>query len=311
MRCDLHVHSKYSGALTLPILSRVVRECYSEPAAVYETALVRGMDLVTLTDHDSIEGALQLAGRPDFFVGEEVTCELPGGRELHLGVFDITENHHATIQRRRHDAESLFGYLTEERIPFCVNHLFSPLTGRREVSDFHLALAHAPLIEALNGMLPTQSNEFSRRVGRAWGLAPVGGSDAHDLAGVARTYTTVPRATSKEEFLEGLRQGLTVPAGKVGNHARLIVAVFSVAFGALVEGATHALRSPAEAARFAALLATLPALALVPLISLAKFTKERLGAATFYRRFLASQPVLPEMSRPKILGRGLALGGGR
>ena len=83
MRCDLHVHSKYSGALTLPILSRVVRECYSEPAAVYEIALARGMDLVTLTDHDSIEGALQLAGRPDFFVGEEVTCGLPGGRELH------------------------------------------------------------------------------------------------------------------------------------------------------------------------------------------------------------------------------------
>ncbi len=101
MRCDLHLHSKYSGPLTLPILSRFVRECYSEPAAVYETALAHGMDLVTLTDHDSIEGALQLAGRPDFFVGEEVTCELPGGRELHLGVFDITEAHHATIQSPR------------------------------------------------------------------------------------------------------------------------------------------------------------------------------------------------------------------
>jgi predicted metal-dependent phosphoesterase TrpH len=311
MRCDLHVHSKYSGALTLPILSKVVRECYSEPAAVYETALARGMDLVTLTDHDSIEGALQLAGRPDFFVGEEVTCELPGGRELHLGVFDITEDLHAAIQSRRHDAESLFAFLTEARIPFCVNHLFSPLTGRREVSDFHLALAHAPLIEALNGMLPAQSNEFSRRVGRAWGLAPVGGSDAHDLAGVARSYTTVPRARNKEEFLAGLRQGLTVPAGKVGNHARLMVAVFSVAFGALVEGAAHALRSPAEAARFAAVLAALPALALVPLISLVKFTKEKLGAAAFYRRFLASQPALPVISRLKILGRGLALGGGR
>jgi predicted metal-dependent phosphoesterase TrpH len=311
MRCDLHVHSKYSGPLTLPVLGRIVRECYSEPAAVYEAALARGMDLVTLTDHDSIQGALELAGRPDFFVGEEVTCALPEGRELHLGVFDITEGQHATIQTRRHDAESLFAYLTDERIPFCVNHLFSPLTGRREVSDFYLALAHAPLIEALNGMLPAQSNEFSRRVGRAWGLAPVGGSDAHDLAGVARSYTTVPRARRKDEFLAGLRQGLTVPAGKVGNHARLMVAVFSVAFGAFVEGAAHALSSPAEAARLAALLATLPALALVPLVALARFTKEKLGAAAFYRRFLASQPALPDISRPKILGRDLVLGGGR
>jgi predicted metal-dependent phosphoesterase TrpH len=311
MRCDLHVHSKYSGPLTLPILSRIVRECYSEPAAVYETALARGMDLVTLTDHDSIEGALQLAGRADFFVGEEVTCELPGARELHLGVFDITEAHHATIQSRRRDAESLFAYLTEERIPFCVNHLFSPVTGSREVSHFHLALAHAPLIEAMNGMLPAQSNEFSRRVGRAWGLAPVGGSDAHELAGVARSYTTVPRARSKEEFLAGLRQGLTVPAGKTGSHVRLMVAVFSVALGAFVESASHALRSPAEAARLIALTATLPALGLVPLVTLVRFTKEKLDAAAFYRRFLASQPTLPDISRPKMLGRGLALGGGR
>src|SRR5258708_24292894 len=146
------------------------------------------------------------------------------------------------VHTRPHDGESLRAHLTEERIPFCVNHLFSPLTGRREVSDFYLALAHAPLIEALNGMLPTQSNEFSRRVGRTWGLAPVGGSDAHDLAGVARSYTTVPRARSKEEFLAGLRPGLTVPAGQVVNHPRLMVAVFSVAFGALVEGRGHALR---------------------------------------------------------------------
>jgi hypothetical protein len=59
------------------------------------------------------------------------------------------------------------------------------------------------------------------------------------------------------------------------------------------------------------LTATLPALGLVPLATLVKFTKEKLDAAAFYRRFLASQPTLPDISRPKMLGRGLALGGGR
>src|SRR6185503_12063049 len=71
LRCDLHVHSRHSGPATLPLLGRLADECYSEPEQVYEQARRRGMDLVTLTDHDTIEGALRLAGRPDTFVSEE------------------------------------------------------------------------------------------------------------------------------------------------------------------------------------------------------------------------------------------------
>jgi hypothetical protein len=62
MRCDLHVHSWYSGRADLPVLGHVGRECYSHPEDVYEAATRRGMDPVTLTDHDGIEGALFLAG---------------------------------------------------------------------------------------------------------------------------------------------------------------------------------------------------------------------------------------------------------
>ena len=50
MRCDLHVHSKCSGLVNLPVLRRFGRECYSAPQSVYEQARRRGMDLVTLTD---------------------------------------------------------------------------------------------------------------------------------------------------------------------------------------------------------------------------------------------------------------------
>jgi membrane-associated phospholipid phosphatase len=73
MRCDLHVHSWYSGRADVPVLGHVGRECYSDPGDVYEHARRRGMDLVTLTDHDSIEGALRLAHLPATFVSEEVT----------------------------------------------------------------------------------------------------------------------------------------------------------------------------------------------------------------------------------------------
>src|SRR5689334_12673590 len=131
MRCDIHVHSYYSGFVNQPVLRHLGRESYSQPEEIYQTAKRRGMDLVTISDHDGIEGALQLAGRPDFFVSEEVTCVLdsrgPGPtRILHLGVLGISEKQHEGIASRRTDAERLMAYLDEERIPWCVNHPFSP-----------------------------------------------------------------------------------------------------------------------------------------------------------------------------------------
>ena len=66
LRADLHVHtchSKVCGTLTFLGSS----DCYSAPEEVYRLAKARGMDLVAITDHDSIDGALELLSsvRPD------------------------------------------------------------------------------------------------------------------------------------------------------------------------------------------------------------------------------------------------------
>ncbi len=105
LRADLHVHtchSKVSG--TLPFLGS--RDCYSTPADVYRVAKARGMDLVAVTDHDSIDGALELLdARPDatdVIVGEEVSCTLPDGAIIvHLGVYGMTEPLHRKVQSLR------------------------------------------------------------------------------------------------------------------------------------------------------------------------------------------------------------------
>ena len=94
MKCDLHVHTVHSGMCTVPLLNRICRESYSGPQEVYETLKQRGMDLVTVTDHDSINAAEALRRHPDFFLSEEVTCRTPRGTELHMGVYDIAERDH-------------------------------------------------------------------------------------------------------------------------------------------------------------------------------------------------------------------------
>jgi predicted metal-dependent phosphoesterase TrpH len=307
MRCDLHVHSWHSGPADLPVLSLLGRECYSDPRAVYDQALTRGMDLVTLTDHDSIQGAVELLSLPNTFLSEEVTVLLPAGRQLHLCAFDITEAQHEGLQRRRTDADALFAYLAEERIPASVNHLFSALTGRREVSDFHLALDRVGLIEALNGAMPEAQNEYARLVGRAAGKAPVGGSDAHSVASVGRAFTTVAGARSREDFLEGLRRGLTVPAGQSGSYARLTADVVRIFAAGYVEGARGAIAGLRPALRFAATLALVPLLPLIPLVTAALHLRERRFGNGFFRRFEASwgAPIAPVRKAPLSSGAAL------
>jgi predicted metal-dependent phosphoesterase TrpH len=72
VKLDAHVHTVYSGYTSIEPLARIVRESYNSVEGVYRRARARGMDLVAITDHDTIEGALTIAHRPDVIVGCEV-----------------------------------------------------------------------------------------------------------------------------------------------------------------------------------------------------------------------------------------------
>lgn len=312
MRCDLHVHSRFSGAVSLPLLRHVGYECYSEPREVYDAARRNGMDLVTLTDHDSIEGAVGLLSLPGTFVSEEVTCLLPGGRELHLGVYGIHERQHENISRRRQDPEALFAYLAEQGIATAVNHLFSALTGRRALEDFDTALAGASHVEVQNGMMPAATNGFARRAGMDAGLAQVGGSDAHTLPSVARAYTQVRGARSVEEFLAGVREGRCAAGGESGSYVRLTADVVRVFAGGCAWNARHMFDGPRQAVVAALMLGLIPALPLLPFVTAALHVREHAFARRFFRRFQsAPRPVRrPKPGpAPAPLGNRLLIGG--
>jgi predicted metal-dependent phosphoesterase TrpH len=285
MRCDLHVHSWYSGRAGVPVLDHLGRECYSDPLEVHERARVRGMDLVTLTDHDTVEGGMRLAHLPECFLSVELTVHLEAGRQLHLNVFGIAEPQHAQLQARRRDPEALFAYLAEQRLPAAVNHLFSALTGARELADLRLPLGRLPLIETRNGAMPPGHNEAARQVGRVVRMAPVGGSDAHSLAHVARAFTCVPGARTKQEFLAGLRAGLCVPAGRSGSYARLTSEVARI-FAAGYAETWHELRRgeapPLSLAASAVMLSLLP---LIPIVTLAIYGHELAFGRRVFRAF--------------------------
>jgi len=281
MRCDLHVHTRHSGMCNIPVLNAVCRESYNEPAAVYEKLKRLGMDLVTITDHDSIDAVEVLRSHPDFFLSEEVTCRLPSGTELHMGVYDITERDHVELQRRRHDFESLAAWLIERELFFSANHVFSSLTGRRRLADFELFESFFPAIETHNGHMLRRANRNAAALADFAAKAEVGGSDAHVMASVGCAYTIVPRAATKEEYLHGLRRGLGKVRGDTGSYWKLTRDVLSI-------GASMAREIPWTTPVVAALGL------LVPLVILGNYTIESVFARWWMACYLEARTLRME-----------------
>jgi len=267
----MHVHSVHSGRSTLPVLGRFCRESYSPPEAVYQTLHQRGMDLVTLTDHDSIEGAESLRSRTDFYMSEEVTCTAPSGTELHVGVYGITDRHHFELQRRRNDLPRLSAYVCEQRLFASINHPFSSLTGNRHQDDFQW-FSIFPGAEVLNAHLAQDNNLLAKRFAEQCGQIGLGGSDAHTLASAGSAWTEVPGARNREEFLAGLRCGRGRVGGKSGTYVKMMCDVFRIAAAVMA------------AKPWCAALA--PLLATVPALTLTNFTVERWFAQKWARIIL-------------------------
>jgi predicted metal-dependent phosphoesterase TrpH len=271
----------------VPLLKRICRESYNDPQAVYETLKQRGMDLVTVTDHDSIDAVEALRRHPDFFLSEEVTCSTPSGTEIHIGVYGIEEGQHCQLQRRRNDLFALVSYLQEEGLFFSINHVFSSLTGRRTEFDFALFEQFFPGIETLNGHMPVSSNDCAAKLARRWCKAAVGGSDAHTLAALGLTYTEAPAATGVATYLDALRQGHSTVCGTSGSYFRLTVAVLEIG-----------LRMVGER-MWAAILT--PLLVAIPFVTLVNYFEEVVFADKWARRVMTP---IEDLLSAKYLPRG-------
>lgn len=237
-RADLHVHSRHS---TFPHFRRLrLRSSYSDPVAIYRTARARGMDLVTITDHDTIDGCLEvldrLGERPDFMISEEVEAFLPEiGQKFHLNVFDIDEEQHRDIQKLRGDFQELAAYLHRRRILASFNHFIDTfaLTPPQE-TVLQEILSRFDLFEVRDGTRPASYNRVMERIlwearqgGEQKGF--IGGSSAHTLRRVGATFTA-SAARSRAQFLDDMREGRTLVFGRDGTTLSLAADVYGVLF---------------------------------------------------------------------------------
>jgi len=253
-RMDMHCHSRASNAPVIAALGFIdMPECYSPPEKVYEQAIARGMDLVTITDHDSIEGALELheRGFQNFVIGEEVTVFFPEDRcKLHVLVWGLTPEQHEQIGSLglRDDVYAFAHWLHECNLPHSFAHPLYVQNGK--LTAWHLERAallfkgwetlngahsglHRSVVERYIGALtPGRVLALQRKHGlnsvwtRIWQKSVTGGSDDHGLLNIGRTWTGVlgdhgEKITEPREFLRRVMAGRSVVGGQAG-HASLL-----------------------------------------------------------------------------------------
>jgi len=261
VKVDLHVHSSHSDApYSWFLRSGNAAECYTPVDHVYAIAKRRGMDLVTLADHDTIEGALQLCERHpgDTFVSVEISARFPeDGCIVHVIAVDITETQHHELQALRRNVYELVGYLNAERIGHFWCHPLSQVNGRLRREHLERGLLMFGALEIRNGTrdpvheryLVDVTSRLTPDVLAGWAerhpqtpwmvrdgrYGYVGGSDDHGSLAIARAYTSFVGERSGAGLAAALRAGATEPAGDSGSGTTLAHNCYGVVAGYLHE----------------------------------------------------------------------------
>ncbi len=253
-RADLHCHSDASNKTGEAALNMIgCPESYSRPQEVYAQALRRGMDFVTITDHDSQEGVLQILDMPATLVGEELTCWFPeDGCKMHILVYGHTPEQHADLQRLAPNLYDVAEYFETHNLAHSVAHPIYRQNDKLERWHLERLLllfksfeclngAHSPLHrEAFEPLLESLTQTEIKRLSRVHHLRPrwpepwkkgrTAGSDDHGLLNIGRTWTEFPQdVTTPEQVLQAIREGRTHPGGEAGSSVKLAHTFWGVA----------------------------------------------------------------------------------
>ena len=230
-KCDLHIHSRFSARSEEWLFRRFdFPDSYSDPRELHRQLLERGMDFVTITDHNTIDGCLEIADLPKTFISEQVTTYFPQDPcKIHILVWGLTEKHHADIAIVRDNIFSLQRYLQSGRIAHAVAHPLYSVNGKLEASHLERLILLFKHFEGVNGLrdallselaqvlfkslTPDKIDEFAERHNlepthrEPWKKILVGGSDDHGGKFIASAFTETQPADSAEKFLAHVRSG--------------------------------------------------------------------------------------------------------
>jgi hypothetical protein len=200
LRVDLHLHSDFShdGKSSLDELVARAREC--------------GLDRIALTDHNTIEGALNIVQmEPELAIAGEEIKTLEG--EV-IGLFITSRVSPFLAAEDAMDFIHGMGGLT---------YLPHPLDRRRSNFRPERVVDLAPrvdIIETYNPWCDAAANEAAARLADELGKVTATGSDSHSADELGRSWMEMEPYASPEDFLEKLRYARHVVTASSGTGRR-------------------------------------------------------------------------------------------
>jgi glycosyltransferase involved in cell wall biosynthesis/predicted metal-dependent phosphoesterase TrpH len=237
-RADLHCHSTASEVSKLGVQRALgLPECATPPEEVYSLAKRRGMDFVTITDHDTIDGVLSIADRPDVFISEELTARFKGeGQAVHVLCYGITPDDHEWLQAHADDVEVVAAYLREQEITCALAHPFYAVEAPLQPRHRRRLAQLFDVWEVRNGSRAPELNHPAAIYVETHGGVGVGGSDDHAGVDIGRTWSQTPFAPGPAEYLAHVRAGRVEARGDQGSAAKWAHAAMALAVRALGRG---------------------------------------------------------------------------
>jgi glycosyltransferase involved in cell wall biosynthesis len=252
-RCDLHVHSIHSTDTGNYALRRArLGESYTPPRRVYDVCRRRGMTLVTISDHNTLAGALEIADLPDTFLSVEVTTRFPeDDAPLHVLVWGLTEEDHRDLQPFRPSVYELVDFLAERGLAHALAHPLYRMGPPLTASHVERMMLLFGTWEGRNGARPRSSNLLGERLAAAvtpayleklaerhdleprhyGAIALTGGSDDHGGLDIATTWTEAP-VSGPDSFLQAIRTGTCEARGAHGSAVKLAHALAALGLNA-------------------------------------------------------------------------------
>ncbi len=206
-KVDFHLHSYASNVTDYYAANTfAIPESYSDPIATYRELRAQGMGLVTLTDHNSIDGVKEMldAHLPGVFISAEMTATFPeDGCNIHVTVANMTEAQFAEVNRLRSNLYEMLDYVETEiaqeknaaagnRLAYFMTHPLMSTQNRpygREgaltADHIEKALLLFPCLEVRNGTRTRSLNEFTHRL--------VTSLDRETVERLANKHGIVPR----------------------------------------------------------------------------------------------------------------------
>lgn len=218
-KMDMHVHTRFSTEeLDLGVMKITVNMA-GDPVSMYKKAKALGMDFVTFTDHNTIDGCLYLKERmphvDDFVISEEITTFDPKYKfVIHVNAYNITKLQHRRITKLREDFPKLINYLKQQKILYSYNHPYWHryydyiATMPKPMQRVYEIAKNFKIIEGSNSFRLKKQNQMAKDMARTLKLGTIAGSDCHGES-IGRAYT-LAKANNIKGFLKEVRAGRTL-----------------------------------------------------------------------------------------------------